>query len=100
MSDHALESDFMRMKSEVLDEIQKTKEKWQLAWREAQGNPAAENSLIHLNLEIQVMEARALEKLGKLEEKIKQATRGERNEQRRHSHEGFGFTIGNEDNRV
>ena len=73
MSGPELEFSFMRMKSEVLDEIQKTKEKWQLVWREAQGSPAAENSLIHLNLEIQIMEVEALEKLEKLEEKIKRA---------------------------
>lgn len=75
MSDHELELDFIRMKNDILDRIQKTKEKWQLIWQEAQGNPAKENSLIHLNLEVRLMEARALEKLRQLEERIRAATK-------------------------
>lgn len=64
-------SSFEQSKNRILNKIQKTKEEWQRVWREAQGNPAAETQLIHAKLEIQIMEAEALEELAKLEEKIK-----------------------------
>lgn len=37
MSNLELELDFIRMKNEILGKIQKTKEKWQRVWQEAQG---------------------------------------------------------------
>lgn len=76
MSNHELKSDFMRMKNEVLDKIQKTKEKWQLVWREARGNLASEKGLVHLMLEIQIREKQAQEEFAGLEKKIKSASGG------------------------
>jgi len=62
---------FERTKNNILDKIQKAKEKWQRVWQEAQGNPVAEADLVHLKLEIQIMEVQALKELKKLDEKIK-----------------------------
>ena len=62
---------FERTKNATLNKIQKVKEKWQRFWQEAQGNPAAETSLVHLMLEIQLMEVETLEELNRIEEKIK-----------------------------
>ena len=73
MSTHELESYFLRMKNDVLNEMRAAKEEWLSAWQEAQGSLAAEAKLIHHNLKIQLIEARALEKFAELEEKVKRA---------------------------
>lgn len=73
MSNLELELYFEQAKRNILSKIQKTKEKWERIWREALGNPTAETELIHLKLEIQIMEAQALEELEGMEEKIKRA---------------------------
>ena len=73
MSDHELESYFLRLKKNALAKIQASKDKWQSVWQEAEGNPAAEATLLHLNLEIQLSEARAFETFAELEEKVKRA---------------------------
>jgi len=61
---------FERTKNNILDKIQKTKEKWQRAWLKAQGEPAAEADLVYLKLEMQIIEVQAFEELKKLDEKI------------------------------
>ncbi len=66
-----LEFYFERMKNEILNKVRKSKEKWQKIQRKALGDPAAENELIQLKLQIQIMEAQALEELERLEKKIK-----------------------------
>ena len=78
MSSLELEFHFEKTKRNILTKVQKTKEKWQKVWQKARGNPAAETELIHLKLEIQIMEAHALEELGKLEEKVKRAAEDEK----------------------
>lgn len=71
MKTFELRLSFERIKNNTLNKIQNTKEKWQRTWLEAQGNPAAEAALVHLRLEMQIMEVQALEELRELDEKIK-----------------------------
>ena len=73
MSNYELEAHFLRLKKNALAKIQASKDKWQSVWQEAEGNSAAEATLIHLNLEIQLSEAWTLKELAELEEKVKRA---------------------------
>ena len=62
---------FERTRNRILNKIQRSKEEWQWVWQEAQGKPEAETALVHLKLEIQIMEAQALDELKELDERIK-----------------------------
>jgi hypothetical protein len=73
MSEHELESFYLRVKNDVLKEMRSAKEEWLSVWRKAEGDLTAEAELIHHNLKIQLIEARALEKFAELEEKVKRA---------------------------
>lgn len=71
MTDLDLEFSFEQAKRRILEKLRRTNEEWERVWQEAQGNPAAEVQLVQLKLTIQLQEAEALEKLNKLEEKVK-----------------------------
>jgi hypothetical protein len=77
MSDHELESFYLRAKNGVLNEIRAAKEEWLSAWQAAGGSLAREAKLIYPNLKIRLIEVRALDNFERLEEKVKRAGEGD-----------------------
>lgn len=67
---HELRPNFERAKQEILDRLQMTNEKWHEILQRAPAGSAEEIELIHLKLEIQISEARALAELERLEAEI------------------------------
>lgn len=61
---------FEEGKAYILDRIQKMKGKWDIVWRKARGFPSEETELVHLKLEIQLIETKALDELKKMEDEI------------------------------
>ncbi|MFA6431928.1 MAG: hypothetical protein WCV91_06095 [Candidatus Margulisiibacteriota bacterium] len=73
MGIHELKADFERIRSEVLVKISRINEKWKMVFQKAQGNTDVERDLLHLKLELQIVETRALKEFERIEEKIKKA---------------------------
>lgn len=71
MDNLELKADFERMKVEILDKIRRANEKWQRISQEAQGDPTAEIDLVHIKLELQIAETRALKDLESMEKNKK-----------------------------
>lgn len=68
-----LRQSFEQTKTRLLEKLEKTKARWEMLWKEAQGDPKTEAELVHVKLDIQIMEANMFEEFARMEKKINEA---------------------------
>lgn len=68
-----LRQSFERTKTRLLEKLEKTKARWEMLWKEAQGDPKTEAELVLVKLDMQLMEINMFEELSRLENKINEA---------------------------
>ncbi len=73
MDKFELRQSFEQTKNKLISKLENTKAKWEKLWQEAQGNPKTELELVHVKLDIQIMEINLFEELANLEKKINEA---------------------------